>query len=134
MKRPNIDEFKRVCDIKGGIVTSIANTFGVDRLTVYRWCEKNPKYKEALEGSRDVFLDIAEGNLQTLVRGTPLYVEKDGKKVFDRWQVPPSESAIIFVLRTIGKKRGYTEKRELDVNANLAGGISIDEWIKEKIK
>ena len=134
MKRPNIDEFKKVCVAKGGIITSIANTFGVDRTSVYDWCEKYPKYKEALDGSRDVFLDVAETNLQNLVKGVPNYREEDGKRIFEGWVVPPSESAIIFVLRTIGRKRGYTEKQEIDMTANLSGSISIDEWIKNRIK
>ena len=118
-KKPDIQEFEKVCNARGGIMTSIAASFGVNRATVFRWCEKHPKYKEALEASRDVFIDIAETNLQTLVKGTPIYKEdENGKRVFDRWQVPPSESAIIFTLRTIGRKRGYVEKQELDHTTN----------------
>jgi len=133
-KRPSIEDFKTVCNAKGGIITSIASVFGVERVTVYDWCKKNPKYQEALDNSREVFLDITESNLQTLVKGIPNYREEDGKKIFESWAVPPSESAIIFVLRTIGKKRGYTEKQEIDMNANLSGSISPDEWIKSHLK
>jgi NADH:ubiquinone oxidoreductase subunit E len=134
MKKPNIDNFRKVCNAKSGIISNIAYAFGVDRTTVYDWCEKYPQYKEALNNSREVFLDVAESNLQTLVKGIPNYREEDGKKIFEGWIEKPSESAIIFVLRTIGKKRGYTEKQEVEMNANLTGSISIDEWIKDRIK
>ena len=127
-KMPNIEDFKKVCNAKGGILSSIASVFGVERKTVYNWCEKNSKYKEALDSSREVFLDITETNLQTLVKGIPKYAEeeKNGKivKVFAVWETAPSESAIIFVLRTIGKKRGYIEKIEQDINAT--GNVSIN--------
>ena len=132
--RPSIKDFSKVCSSKGGIISSIAAVFGVERQTVYNWCEKYPEYQKALDGSRDVFLDVAETNLQTLVKGVPNYREEDGKKIFEGWVVPPSESAIVFVLRTIGRKRGYTEKQEIDMNANLSGSIPIDEWIKNRIK
>ncbi|MCL1942614.1 MAG: hypothetical protein FWF54_03570 [Candidatus Azobacteroides sp.] len=132
-KRPNIDDFEKVCNAKGGIVSNIASVFRVKRRSVYDWCGKYPKYKEALDNSRDVFLDMAETNLQTLVKGIPnIREEADGTKIFDGWQVPPSESAILFVLRTIGKKRGYTEKQEVDINNNVKGSISVEEWIKTR--
>jgi len=116
-KLPKLEDFQKVCVSKNGILASVAQVFGVERLTIYNWCEKYPEYKEAVNSSREVFLDIAETNLQTLVKGVPLYKEEDGKKIFKRWIKEPSESAIIFVLRTIGKKRGYVERTEQDINA-----------------
>jgi len=117
MKRPKIEDFRKVCEAKKGVLKSVATSFDVDRVTVYDWCKKYPEYQKAVEDSREVFLDVAETNLQTLVQGIAEYEEIDGKKIFKGWRVPPSESAIIFVLRTLGKKRGYVEKLEQDINA-----------------
>jgi hypothetical protein len=35
------------------------------------------------------------------------------------------ETSIIFFLKTIGKKRGYIEKTEVDSNVNLSGQIIL---------
>jgi len=128
-KRPKIEDFRKVSAAKGGMMASIAQVFGVERQTIYNWCEKYPEYRKAIDNSREVFVDIAETNLQTIVKGIPLLEEEDGKKVFKGWIKEPSESAIIFVLRTLGKKRGYTEKQELEIDGK--GSISIDKWIEK---
>lgn len=132
-RKPNIDEFFKVSKAKGGIISGIAGSFGVARKTIYEWCEKDSRFQEAIDDSRETFLDIAETNLQTLVKGIPKIEElSDGRLIQKGWEVPPSESAIIFALRTIGKKRGYTEKQEIDTN--MRGSISINEWVKDRIK
>jgi len=120
-KLPDIEDFKKVCNQKGGIISNIAAAFVVERGTVYDWCEKYPEYKEALTDSRERFIDIAEGQLQLLVKGIPL-TEKDenGKDIFAGWKFPPSEKAILYTLSTIGRKRGYTERSEFE----LSGGIN----------
>lgn len=130
-KKPKLEDFKKACNAKGGIISSIAAVFRVERGTVYDWCSSDVKYQEALKSSRDVFLDVAETNLQTLVKGIPNYRTeiKDGEeiKVFDGWNVPPSESAVVFVLKTIGRNRGYTERQEIDLNNNIVSKSSPEE-------
>ncbi|MDR2138799.1 MAG: hypothetical protein LBP50_04545 [Tannerella sp.] len=100
-------------------MSSVASSLGVDRTTVYLWCKKNPEYEQALNDSRESFIDIAETQLQTLVKGIPdIAIDEEGNKVFAGWKVPPSESAIIFTLRTLGKRRGFTERQDVDVTTN----------------
>ncbi len=82
----------------GGILSDIAANFGVTRQSVYNWCEADSEFKQALEDSRERFLDLAESNLRKLVAG---------------WVERPSETAIIFTLKTRGKKRGYVERQEV---------------------
>ena len=98
----------------GGILSDIAAHIGVDRVTVYAWCNDDPEFKQALEDSRERFLDLAESNLRKLVAGVPA-IEKDenGEKRFAGWIERPSETAIIFTLKTRGKKRGYVERQEV---------------------
>lgn len=72
------------------------------RLTYYNWIEKDPKFKEECETVQEIALDLAEERLMDLI---------EAKDV----------TAIIFYLKTRGKKRGYVERQELD--ARVAGGM-----------
>jgi hypothetical protein len=137
-KKPNIDDFRKICVAKGGIISGIATTFKSTRKAVYDWCIKDERFQEAIDDAREAFLDTAETQLQVLVKGVPKIIENEkGEKEFAGWQVPPSESAIIFSLRTLGRKRGYTERHEVDATANLnvsVGEVKIDDWIKVHFK
>lgn len=75
----------------GGIVSLVARRLGGGRATVYRYCDRYPTVREALEEEREVLLDAAE---QALFRA----VERGKLK------------AIIFALKTLGKDRGYTTR------------------------
>ena len=113
-KKPNIDVFKKAANACGGILSDIAAHIGVERNTIYTWCNDDPEFKQALEDSRERFVDLAESNLRKLVAGVPA-IEKDesGEKRFAGWIERPSETAIIFTLKTRGKKRGYVERQEV---------------------
>lgn len=78
------------------------------------WCNDDEQFAQALEDSRERFVDLAESNLRKLVAGVPA-IEKDenGEKRFAGWIERPSETAIIFTLKTRGKKRGYVERQEV---------------------
>ena len=112
--KPSIEQFTHVANACGGILSDIAANFGVTRQTVYNWCEEDTECKRALEESRERFDDLAETNLRKLVAGVPA-IEKDenGEKRFAGWIERPSETAIIFTLKTRGKKRGYIERQEV---------------------
>lgn len=112
--KPSIEQFTHVANACGGILSDIAANFSVTRQTVYNWCEANTEFKQALEDSRERFVDLAESNLRKLVAGVPA-IEKDenGEKRFAGWIERPSETAIIFTLKTRGKKRGYVERQEV---------------------
>ncbi|MBF0651260.1 hypothetical protein IR083_20795 [Dysgonomonas sp. GY75] len=136
-KKPKYEDFKTVCSANGGIISGIAAYFGVERKTIYRWCDADEKFKEALEDSRENFLDLAENRLQTLVKGIPEFGENEnGHRVQVGWKVPPDNASVFFVLKTKGKKRGYCERQDINMNANVSmeGHIDIDQWIKDKSK
>lgn len=88
-----------------GNITFIAKKMGCNRLSVYNWLAKDKIIKEAIDLERERIIDLAENKLLLNIN--------DGK-----------ETSINFVLRTLGKKRGYVEKymHEHDVslkNVNL---------------
>jgi hypothetical protein len=127
MKRPKLKDFQEICDAKGGIISAIARALGIQRVTVYDWMEKYPKYAEAVEAARDTFLDTAETRLQSLVQGVPkIETDETGEPKFAGWETPPSETAIIFTLRTLGKKRGYTERTETELSGQIKGNVEIN--------
>lgn len=69
--KPPIEQFEQIANACGGILSDIAANFKVARGTVYAWCEADPEFKQALEDSRERFIDLAESNLRKLVAGIP---------------------------------------------------------------
>lgn len=102
-KKPNIATFRKIANSCGGILSDIAAHIGVDRVTVYAWCNDD-RVQAGPRRFRERFLDLAESNLRKLVAGVPA-IEKDenGEKRFAGWIERPSETAIIFTLKTRGK-------------------------------
>ncbi len=80
---------------------------GIDRKTHYNYYNSDPEYKEQVDSIADVAIDFVESKLYEKIKGVSIGKEtKDGLQVYD---VPPSDTAIIFYLKTKGKKRGYVE-------------------------
>ena len=134
-KKPeSVETFAKVANACGGILSDIAANFAVDRATVYNWCEEDPEFKQALEDSRERFIDLAESNLRKLVAGVPA-IEKDenGNNRFVGRIERPSETSIIFTLKTRGKKRGYVERQEVEADVNMKGSIKIRDWVKDRL-
>jgi hypothetical protein len=77
-----------------GIVTTACKSVGISRQTHYRWMDEDAEYKETVASISDMALDFAESQLQKRM--------KDG-----------SDAAIIFYLKTKGKRRGYIERQEI---------------------
>ena len=79
-----------------GIVSTAAKMVGIDRSTHYSWLKADEEYKSAVASIQDGVLDFAESHLYKLVKeGNP--------------------AATIFFLKTKGKKRGYIERQEIEV-------------------
>lgn len=134
-KKPSLEAFKAVANACCGIMAEMADRLGVSRSVLYVWCENDPEFKAAVEDARDQFLDLAETNLRRLISGVPKFTkDENGEDQFAGWEVRPSEQAIIFLLKTRGKKRGYVEKTEIDGQVNLQGSIPIRAWVEEQLK
>lgn len=105
-KKLMIEELKRQL----GVVTAAAKQVGINRVTHYKWMNEDPEYKLEVEHIDDIALDFAESMLFKMMQDkTP--------------------SAIIFYLKTKGKKRGYIEKSEQLVEHT---GESLKIIIEEK--
>ena len=84
-----------------GIVSTAAKMANIDRSTHYAWMKADEEYKKAVESIQDGVLDFAESHLYKLVKeGNP--------------------AATIFMLKTRGKKRGYIERQEIEVQEKLS--------------
>ena len=134
-KKPSLDVFRDVCDAKAGIAGDIATALGVRRSTLYAWLKSDPEFAAALDDAREKLVDMAENRLRTLIQGVPkIEIDENGEKRFAGWIERPSETAIIFTLKTRGKKRGYVERQEVAADVNMQGSINIREWVKNRLK
>jgi hypothetical protein len=102
-----------------GIVTDAAREAGVERMTHYRWYHEDAEYKKAVDSIADMVLDFSESKLHKRIDAE-------------------DTTAIIFHLKTKGKRRGYIEKQEFGFTDNEGRDVQIvfrssgDEPIKEK--
>ena len=98
-KRIPIEKIVEIYEKKGCNITATCSALGISRRTFYEWKEKKKKLAEGLEAADESILDFAESKLVE-------HIQNDDVQ------------ALIFFLRTKGKKRGYVEKTENDVNIN----------------
>lgn len=96
-----------------GIVTTAAKKTGIDRVTHYRWMEKDPDYKQAVDDLQNVVLDFAETALYEMVQDH-------------------NPAATLFLLKTKGKKRGYIERQEIEHRSDTETDITFEVHKREK--
>lgn len=89
-----------------GVVTTACKSAKIARSTFYEYYNNDPEFKEAVDDVEEIALDFAESKLHRKI-------DKE------------DTSAIIFYLKTKGKKRGYVEKQEMDITKH--GNITIIE-------
>ena len=89
-----------------GIVSTACESLGISRTTYYKYYNEDKDFKRSVDSIGDIALDYAESQLFELIK------EKN-------------VTAIIFYLKTKGKKRGYIEKQEVSHNSNNITGIRL---------
>ena len=89
-----------------GIVSTACKSGGISRTTYYKYYNEDKDFKWSVDSIGDIALDCAESQLFELIK------EKN-------------VTAIIFYLKTKGKKRGYIEKQEVNHNSNNITGIRL---------
>lgn len=99
MKNIPIEKIIQIYEKKGCNITATCTALGIARKTFYEWREKKKKLAEGLEAAEEAIIDFAESKLVEHINNDDV-------------------QALIFFLRTKGKKRGYVEKTETDVNIN----------------
>jgi len=79
-----------------GIVSTACETVGISRTTYYKYYNEDTEFKNQADDVSEIAIDCAESKLFELVKAGNI-------------------TAIIFFLKTKGKKRGYVERQELDI-------------------
>lgn len=100
-----------------GNITIACEAIGIGRRTYYDWLEADEEFKEKVQNTEpdERFIDMAENALQ--------------KKIIEG-----DTTAIIFTLKTKGKKRGYIERTEQTVVQKDSFKDVSDEELEKEIK
>ena len=95
-----------------GIVSDAAKMVDIDRTTHYRWMSTDKDYKAKVEDLSNVALDFVESKLFEKISGVKVKTgtDKEGQPII--YDQPPSDTAIIFYLKTKGKARGYAQDED----------------------
>lgn len=91
-----------------GNITHTCNLVKITRQTYYDWMKDDPEFKEAIDNSEplEIKLDFIENKI----------VERINKG---------SDTVLIMAAKTLGKKRGYVERQEIEHSGEL--GITWEE-------
>lgn len=83
-----------------GMVYVAARKLGCDPKTVYNYAKRYPSVQQAIDSERGHFLDTTELALQRAVLAG------------EGW-------AVCFTLKTLGKERGYIERRQIEHSGKI---------------
>lgn len=109
-----------------GIVTTACASIGLARSTYYSWLRSDDEFAEAVAEIGETAIDFVESKLMQKINGITMINENAKSDEDDpTYILPPSDTAIIFFLKTRGKKRGYVERMEVD-NLNPIQIMNVD--------
>lgn len=112
-RRVTDKEIENAYEKKGANISATCKSLNIDRQTFYNRRKKSKSLDEALSQVEESLIDFAESKLMSAIQDDNL-------------------TAIIFYLKTKGKKRGYIEGREID--ANIGGDVDIKPLTAEEIE
>lgn len=109
LKKQMIDALEKTL----GVVTLACKKVGVHRSTFYDWYNTDNDFKKEVDDINEIALDFAESKLHAQIEGENV-------------------TAIIFYLKTKGKKRGYVERSEIEYNQTGPdlSGLTTDQIIE----
>jgi hypothetical protein len=90
-----------------GIVTDACKAAKIPRSTHYNWLKTDAEYQQAVEDLNEIALDFGEKMLFKLMENE-------------------NATAVIFFLKTKGKKRGYVERQEITGAEGAAVEVNYD--------
>jgi len=99
-----------------GIVSSACESVGLSRTTFYNYVNEDEDFALAVDEVNEAAIDFVESKLMEKINGITMLGKSGGDEEDPTYTLPPSDTAIIFYLKTKGKKRGYIEKTEVDMN------------------
>lgn len=109
-----------------GIVSTACKSVGLSRTQYYNYYNEDPEFAKLADEAQENAIDFVEGKLFEKINGVTCM----GKE--DVYEQPPSDTAIIFYLKTKGKKRGYVEKTEQAITVNVEQPLFGDEDDEEE--
>tara|TARA_R110002020_G_scaffold384668_1_gene595667 strand:+ start:2526 stop:2897 length:372 start_codon:yes stop_codon:yes gene_type:complete len=101
------ENFLEILELNSGNVSKSCKKANIGRQTYYQWREADQEFADACVDVKEGLLDFAESQLQGLIKENNVI-------------------ATIFFLKCKGKKRGYTEKQELELVKPISD-IEFDE-------
>jgi hypothetical protein len=106
-------KFLEILDKSRGIILTACKSMDISRQTYYNWLKSDEDFKQSAEDIQENAIDFVESKLLEKINGITIQVfnQKGEPVVYDQ---QPSDTAIIFFLKTKGKKRGYIERVEVD--------------------
>jgi hypothetical protein len=85
-----------------GVLKPACDMTGMCRKTIWEWRKKYPEFDAACHDCEETAVDFVETKLYKLIN--------DG-----------AEASTIFYMKTKGRKRGYIERQEVDMSAEVKG-------------
>ena len=121
---------ERLSDRMGNISKACTDC-NIGRSTHYLWLESDAEYKAEVESLTEGLIDHVEDKLIEKINGVSIAkgVDDDGKPIV--YDVPPSDTAIIFFLKTRAKKRGYIEKVQTELSGQEEIGVTFNGETKD---
>lgn len=112
-------EILQALEDKHGIVSEACKSIALARSTFYDWLKNDPEFKAAVAEIQETAIDYVEGKLFQKISGVSMGKHDDKGEIYV-YEVPPSDTAIIFYLKTKAKHRGYIERNETEHSGTLA--------------
>lgn len=113
MKKPSLKKFTDACNACKGVVTKIAQGFGVNRKTIYAWCHTDQAFQDVLDEYKGRLLDECLNSAKLLALGIP---KLDEKKRVIGWIERPDGYMLKYLLSTLGKREGFGENIDITTN------------------
>lgn len=108
----NKKKFLEQLELSRGIISTASQNAGIARSQVYVWLDSDPEFKAAVEAVNESCIDWVESKLHEKINGVQVRKGTDDNGEDVVYDLPPSDTAIIFYLKTKAKKRGYIERTD----------------------
>lgn len=109
-KKPKLSDFKMVCEACRGNKTKIAKAFQVSRMTVLNWCNKDPKFNDAVEEYSGILLDECLNSARLLALGIP---DLDANGKIKGWKERPDGFMLKYLIGKFGRNEGFGESIDI---------------------
>ena len=109
-RKPSLKDFEAAAKATRGTVGKISEAFGVTRRTVINWCNKDQKFRDAIEEWRGALLDECIKSARALAIGIP---KLDSNKKIIGWKERPDSLMLRYLLGTLGRNEGFGENIDI---------------------